>query len=81
MESDITKSVKVVIMFILCTLFIFVLLMAWVLFSPQIKNAIGGNKLESCNIVLPGLPGVYCQGLDSKGNVFYYNSNIKVFIK
>ena len=80
-ESDITKSVKVALMFLFCLLFIFIGVMVWVLFSPQIKNAIQGNKLAGCNIVLPDLPGVYCQGFDSKGNVFYYNSKIKVFIK
>ena len=79
-ESDITKSVKVALMFLFCLLFIFIGVMAWVLFSPQIKNAISGNKLAGCNIVLPGLPGVYCQGLEH-GNIFYYNAKIKVFIK
>jgi len=75
------KTIKGILMFFACCIFIGSTLMIWVHFSPQIKNAIQGDTLAGCDYVLPSLPGVYCQGRDSGGNMFYYDSKIKVFIK
>ena len=36
---------------------------------------------DDCEMILPGLPGTYCLGLDDEGHRIYFNKHYKIYIK
>lgn len=34
----------------------------------------------ACDVVIPGMSGVYCQQRDGAGNIFYTNGKVKVVV-
>jgi hypothetical protein len=55
--------------------------MVCVLFSIPIFHYYAKPEPLKCGIVLPGLPGTYCQKRTAVGNIYYINDDYEVKIR
>lgn len=80
-DSDVTRIINTLLLLFTCAGIVLIGVMLWVLFSPQIKDAINYQKISTCDYVLPSLPGEYCLAWDENKNIFYYDSKYKIKVK
>ena len=61
-------------------LIVFCVMLAGLLFGGNLL-ATAKELRQDCNMTLPKLPGLYCQGRDSNSNIYYENRDYKIYIK